>query len=200
MCVPHLIIHLLFGLRKANHRSLMCSSLFHETQDESFTIQSKHTTLSSELRKHQLVVLPRRKNELGAYVTRSIVLCCEHFLPADFYIPACAHESADSSMNSNGKPRKACLFLVKADAVPSVFFFLPGTLRALSLMERPYEAEKGTGRRRAADSCGPNDEATHYQKLAESRRLQHKHSLCKDSRSSGTGGTMCRPTHGVHVR
>ena len=78
--------------------------------------------------------------------------------PKDFHFPSRAQESVDSPITDHGKGRKASRFL-KADAVPSLFFFLsffyflflPATwsLRApvSNGMSVDYEAEKGTALR-----------------------------------------------------
>ena len=85
----------------------------------------------------------------------------------------------DSSITSSLKPSKARHF-PKAGAVPSVFSFRPHG------SEVRQRSTKTWGKRYAClplPSSGPNAEATHYRKLAESKgkRLQCRRSLCQEA-------------------
>ena len=72
--------------------------------------------LSSELRKRCLVAITG-DNGANFCMTKSPVLCSEHFLPNYFHFSACAQESADSSITGYSKPRKSSRFLKVIAAV-----------------------------------------------------------------------------------
>ena len=79
VCVSGLIWHL-FRSWRANHRSLLCSSLFQWTHDESFTILCSFP-LSNEPRKHGLAALCQDEGANSRRdVSESTVLCSGCFL------------------------------------------------------------------------------------------------------------------------
>ena len=124
--------------------------------------------------------------------------------PTDFHFPSRAQESVDSPIADHGKERKASRFL-KADAVPSVFFFFfapaSTSLRApvSHRMSVDYECRErhGPERKCSVDSRWPNDETTHYRKLAKSKGLQRQRSkVCAES-ADRAANTRC--TLGQHA-
>ena len=114
--------------------------------------------------------------------------------PKDFHFPSRAQESVDSPITEHGKARKASRFL-KADAVPSVFFFFARNLKSpcggLQWNERGLRCRErhGPERKRTVDSRWPNDENTLYRKLAEHESLQRKRSKVHEG-----SGDIERPT------
>ena len=102
---------------------------------------------------------------------------------------------------SSLKPRKARHF-PKAGAVPSVFFFF-----ARLSPKWEYEARRRMERKR--DVCprrrlwefGPNDDATHFLKLAESKgkRLQRRRSLWQEAFFSGCTWKSTGVVHTVGI-
>ena len=118
----------------------------------------------------------------------------------------------DSPITDHGKARKASRFL-KADAVPSVFFFsfffcffffcacnLKSPCAGLQWNERGLRSRErySPERKRAVDSHWPNDETTLYRKLAEHERLQRKRSKVREGSAFRAANTRCRPTRSVH--
>ena len=68
--------------------------------------------------------------------------------PKNFHFPSRAQESVNSPITDHGKARKAGRFL-KADAVPSVFFFLPATWSLGDVRRSPMEWAWTTKQRKA---------------------------------------------------
>ena len=110
-----------------------------------------------------------------------------------FSLSSRAQESVDSPITDHGKARKASRFL-KADAVPSVFFFF--FLRPQVWNERRLRSRErhGPERKRAVDSRWPNDETTLYRKLAERKRLQRKRSKVREGSADRSANKRCTNT------
>ena len=127
--------------------------------------------------------------------------------PKDFHFPSRAQESVDSPITDHCKARKASRFL-KADAVPSVSFFLfflcarnlKSPCAGLQWNERGLQSRErhSPERKRAVDSHWPNDETTLYRKLTEHERLQRKRSKVREGSAFRAANMRCRPTRSVH--
>ena len=133
---------------------------------------------ASELRKRWFLAI-RQADWSNFRVPNSTIVCTANLLlEKKFRFHARALEPVDSSITSSLKPRMAGHFPI-AYAVP-YFFFSPAFL--------PSESTKHVDAlRESVMFCpplsGPNDEATQYQKLAESKgkRLHCRRSLCQEA-------------------
>ena len=129
-----------------------------------------------------------RRDEGDSFrITSGTVVCSDHFLDSDFHFSAAAVLAWTSPAPASGpsKQRKASRFL-KNGAVPSVFPFRPRPVARPSPQERLQVREARKQSQVPGVIFGPDDELTHYRKLAASRaealaaktrkikRLQHK--------------------------
>ena len=72
------------------------------------------------------LVALRRGEAANFRLSKSTILCSEHFPSKDFHFPARAQESFDSHSTDHGKPRKAsCLPRACRFSAIGVFFFRP---------------------------------------------------------------------------
>ena len=138
----------LFRFCKANHRSLLCSSLSNGLRT-SPSLSYYGCPLSSELRKYWLVAL-RRDEGANSRVSESTVLCSERFLRKIFTFLLVPKSPWTLPVPIMAKQATASRFL-KADAMPSelchrCFFFSSPVSHGMSV--RPAALGNHCSRRR----------------------------------------------------
>ena len=121
VCVSRLICHLVFDFGKPTIDHC-CVPRFSNGRRTNPSLSYHSFPLSSELSKHSLVALRRDEGANSRRLSESTRSMQWALPPKDFHFPSRAQESVDSPTTDHGKARKASRFL-KADAVPSVFFF-----------------------------------------------------------------------------
>ena len=125
VCVSRWICHLFFGSAKPT-LAHCCVPCFSNGRRTSPSLSYHSFPLSSELRKRWLAAL-RRDKGANFRVSKSTILCVEHFPSTDFHFPARAQESFGSHITDHGKPRKASRF-PRACRCSAIGFFSPAAL------------------------------------------------------------------------
>ena len=137
----------------------------------------------------------RRDEGAHSRVSESTVLCSERFLRKIFTFLLVPKSLWTLPLPIQWQSKESWSLPESRCSAIGVFFFCPQlevsvTCAGLQWNEHGLRSRErhGPGRKRAVDSCWPNDETTLYRNLVEHERLQRKRSKVR------AANTRCRPT------